>query len=41
MRIDDTFTDGLGQPGSDTILVDTGNNLYGAQLCCDAMLWNR
>ena len=41
MRIDDTFTDGLGQPGSDTILVDTGNNLYCAQLGCDAMLWNR
>lgn len=41
MRIDDTFTDILGRPGQDSILVNTGNNLYGGQLGCDAMLWNR
>lgn len=41
MRIDARFTDSLGSPGQDSILVDTGNNLYGAQLGCDAMLWNR
>ena len=41
MLIEDRFTDALGLPGQDSILVDTGNNLYGAQLGCDAMLWNR
>ena len=41
MRIDDTFTDTFGNPGTDSVLVNTGNNLYGAQLGCDAMLWNR
>ena len=40
MTITDTFTDVAGLPGTDSIGVATGNNLYGGQLGADMMLWN-
>lgn len=43
MQINDTFTTTTGTSfsGNDSFLTETGNELYGGQLGCDLMLWNR
>ena len=43
MQINDTFTTTTGTSfsGDDSFLTQTGNELYGGQLGCDLMLWNR
>jgi hypothetical protein len=43
MQINDTFTTTTGTPfsGNDSFLTETGNELYGGQLGCDLVLWNR
>lgn len=39
LDIVDTYTDASSAQGVDSVAVTTGNNLYGAQLGLDAMLW--
>jgi hypothetical protein len=45
MQINDTFTTtpvvAPSFSGTDSFLTETGNELYGGQLGCDLMLWNR